>query len=135
MPLFRAGAAEADYEAGREPNVILVCAEKGCAVVVGVEDAHSGVRVRIKVHAPASLHRETQIRILQAAGAAQCVIDVRAADKNFGERAGAPLVTFAMEYARAVMVAIQSDIHAVVRRDVVAGVSDNLQPRFGVPSE
>ena len=133
--LLGTGAAKADYEAGCQPDVVLVGAEERCAVVVGIENADGKVRSQIKVDATAGFHRKSQVCVGQAAWAADGIVDVRAANQEFSERAGAPLIAFAVEYARAEVVSVESDIHAVVRRDVVAGVRDDLQPRLGVPRE
>lgn len=71
--LFRSRAAQADYEAGGEPNVVLVGAEERSAVVIGVENTHGKMRSEIKVHAAAHFHRKTEIRELQSAGPANRV--------------------------------------------------------------
>jgi hypothetical protein len=95
--LLGASAAKADYEAGCQPDVVLVSAEERCAVVVGVKNADDKVRSQVKVDATAGLHRKSQVCVGQSTWAAKGIVDVRAANQEFSERAGAPLIAFAVE--------------------------------------
>src|SRR5690349_1407305 len=128
--LFGTGAAETDDESSGQPNVVLVSAEKRGAIVIGVKNADGEVRPKIEIHATAGFKRKSKIGEGKPARTCGCIVHVRAPDQKFGERTGAPLVAFAMEHASAVMVSVQRDIHAVVGRNVIAGVGYDLQPGF-----
>ena len=134
--LLGAASEEAEDDAGGDPIVVLMSigAERG-PVVIDIEQSDVDVPGWVDVQPAADLKRETALRSVVSAAPAEGGVCARSSDEGFGKRSKAPSISPTMEVARPVMISVENILGAADGYSVVAGVRDDLQPRFYVPTK
>src|SRR5690348_7108551 len=141
--LFRAGAEEAQDDAGGGPVIVLggriASSAKGSAVVVHVDQAHFPVRREVEVEAASRLVGNAVDGSFESTWAADGGVEVRAADERFHKGSDAATAhaeaATAIEVPGAEMVAVEDRLGSAGGGEVVGAVADDLKPGPQVPAE
>src|SRR5882672_1725204 len=134
--LLGAASEQTDDDAGGDPIVVLtsVRAERS-AVIIGVEQTNVNVPGWVNIQPAADFERETILRSIVNAAPADLSVRARSPDQGFRKWSQAPAVMPAVEVAGPKVIAIEHILSAAEGYGVVAGVRDDLQPRFYIPAE
>src|SRR5260370_3340231 len=123
-------------DAGGSPIVVLmnVGAERG-PVVVHVEQTDFPVTRWMEIQPAADFVRQTVRGSCVAADAADGGVCARTANQALDKRGCAPAISAVVEVTRPEMISIKDVLCAADHYDVVAGVRDDLHPRFEIPAK
>ena len=128
-PSLGAASEEADDDAGGDPIVVLMkirAAERG-AVVVGIEQTD--------VNVPEWVDIQPSANFIVSAAPADLSVRARSPNQGFRKWSQTPSIAPTVEVANSEMISVEDILGAADGYGVVAGVRDDLQPRFYVPAE
>src|SRR6266850_558356 len=135
--LLGAASEETDDDAGGDPIVVLMkirAAERG-PVVVRIEQTDVNVPGWVDIQPAADFEREAVLGSIVNAAPANLGVRARSPDQGFRKRSQAPSIAPTVEVASPEVISIEDILGAADGYGVVAGVRDDLQPRFYVPAE
>src|SRR6267143_5867071 len=134
--LLGAASEETEDDAGGDPIVVLMSirAERR-AVEIRIEQTDVNVPRWVDIQPAADFEREAVFGSIVSAAPTDLGVRARSPDQGFGKWSQAPAVMPAVEVAGPIVIAIEHILSATDGYGVVAGVRDDLQPRFYVPTE
>src|SRR5229473_3840739 len=128
---------EPNHNSGGCPIVVLMnISAEGRPVVVHIEQADLEVSRWLEIQSAAHLIRNTVDRSRVTGGTADRNVRAGSSNKAFNKRGYPPSISHtAEEEAGPVMISPEHCLGPTNRYDVVAGVRDDLQPRFYIPAK
>ena len=134
--LLGAASEETQDDSGGNPIVVLmsVRAERR-SVVVDIEQADFPATGRVEIDSASHFKRNGVLRSSVTAAAADSGVGARAADEGFREGSQVPAISRTVVVARTIVISVENILGATDGYQAVAGVADDLQPGFEVPSK